>query len=122
MKINQVKLGKYKHYKGDMVEVIGKALHSETMEEFVIYKHVTGKRAKERHYWARPFKMFLGKVKVTYHNPKRKDTFGPGTPKCKKIKFRDKTGELIELSSDTIPSPYAQQVRSRQILQLDLYL
>ena len=64
MKTNRVKLGKYIHYKGDIVEVIGKALHSESMQEFVIYKHVTGKRAGERYYWVRPLKMFLEKVKV----------------------------------------------------------
>jgi len=46
----KVKLGRYQHYKGDVVEVLGKALHSETMEEFVVYKHVTGKRIGEPYY------------------------------------------------------------------------
>jgi hypothetical protein len=41
-----IKLGKYKHYKGDTVEVIGEALHSETLEEFVAYKHISGKHAR----------------------------------------------------------------------------
>lgn len=59
-----LKLGKYKHYKGDTVEVIGRALHSETLEEFAVYKHITGKRAGEPHYWVRPLKMFLEEVKV----------------------------------------------------------
>ena len=59
-----IKFGKYRHYKGDMVNVIGKALHSETLEEFVVYKHVTGKRSKESYYWVRPFKMFLEKVEL----------------------------------------------------------
>ena len=40
------------------MEVIGTALHSETLEEFVVYKHVTGARAGEPHYWVRPVKMF----------------------------------------------------------------
>ena len=59
-----INLGKYEHYKGDMVEVIGKALHSETLEEFVIYKHTAGKRAGEPYYWARPLKMFTEEVEV----------------------------------------------------------
>lgn len=60
----EVKLGKFKHYKGDVVEVVGKALHSESLEEFVIYKHVTGKRSSETHYWVRPIKMFYENVMV----------------------------------------------------------
>lgn len=61
---NQIRLGKYEHYKGDIVEVIGKALHSETLEEFVTYKHITGKRTSEPYYWVRPFKMFTEDVSM----------------------------------------------------------
>lgn len=60
----EVKLGKYKHFKGDVVEVTGIVLHSESLEEFVLYKHITGKRKGEEHFWVRPIKMFLEKVKV----------------------------------------------------------
>ena len=60
----KIKLGKYKHFKGDIMEVIGTALHSETLEEFVIYKHVTGDRAGESNYWVRPITMFLEEVEV----------------------------------------------------------
>lgn len=62
---NKVKLGKYKHYKkGDMSEVFGIALHSETKEEFVLYRHLTGEHAGETNYWVRPVKMFLENVEV----------------------------------------------------------
>ena len=64
MENNEVKKGKYKHYKGDMVEVIGKALHSETLEEFVVYRHISGKKAGELYYWVRPLKMFMESVEV----------------------------------------------------------
>lgn len=60
----EMRIGKYKHFKGDVVEVIGKALHSETLEEFVIYKHISGKRVGESHYWVRPIEMFFEKVVV----------------------------------------------------------
>ncbi len=59
-----VRLGHYKHYKGDIVEVIGRALHSETLEEFVVYKHVSGTRTGEEHFWVRPLIMFMGEVEV----------------------------------------------------------
>jgi len=58
-----IKLGKYKHFKGMIVEVIGVALHSETMEEMVVYIHpdpIKGKGANIM--WVRPKKMFLENV------------------------------------------------------------
>lgn len=59
---NTIKPGKYRHFKGDIMEVIGTALHSETQEEFVVYRHVTGARAGETNYWVRPSAMFLETV------------------------------------------------------------
>lgn len=46
-----MKLGTYRHFKGDKCEVISIAKHSETLEELVIYKHNDS-------LWARPKKMF----------------------------------------------------------------
>ncbi len=65
---------------------------------------------------------FLSKITVTYHNPKRKDTFGKNAVKPHKIIFKDKDGNPVQIPSDTIPSPYARQIRSRQIKQIDIYL
>lgn len=50
-----MKLGKYKHYKGKIVEVIGVGKHSETLEKFVIYK-------EGKNLWIRPKKMFGEKI------------------------------------------------------------
>ena len=50
-----VKLGLYRHYKGNMYEVLGQALHSETMEELVVYRALYG----EYGLWVRPKAMFL---------------------------------------------------------------
>lgn len=60
----EVKLGKYQHFKGDIMEVIGKALHSETKEELVVYRHITGEHAGEPYYWVRPVAMFQEGVMV----------------------------------------------------------
>jgi len=65
---------------------------------------------------------FLGKILVVYHNPKRKDTFGINSVKINKIVFCDKDGLAVELASDIIPSPFAEQVRARQIKRIDIYL
>ena len=53
-----VKLGKYQHYKGGQYEVLGIAKHSETMEEFVVYKALYD----GGDLWVRPLKMFLEEV------------------------------------------------------------
>lgn len=65
---------------------------------------------------------FLSRIRVTYHNSKRKDTFGKNAAKIQKIVFNDKNGKPTEILSSIIPSPYAQQIRSRQIKQIDIYL
>ena len=65
---------------------------------------------------------FLGKVLITYHNPKRKNTYGSNAAKISKIITKDKEGRPVRILQDTLPSPYAQQVRSRQINKIDIYL
>jgi hypothetical protein len=52
--------GTYKHYKGNLYEVLGTAMHSETLEEHVIYRALYG----EHGLWVRPAKMFLEEVIV----------------------------------------------------------
>ncbi|ALA61177.1 DUF1653 domain-containing protein [Nitrospira moscoviensis] len=52
--------GRYRHYKGGEYEVIGTARHSETEEEFVVYRALYG----ERGLWIRPAALFLEPVIV----------------------------------------------------------
>lgn len=53
--MENVEIGKkYRHFKGHIIEVTGKAKHSETLETMVIYKHLG-----TNEFWARPEKMFL---------------------------------------------------------------
>ena len=49
-----IKLGKYKHFKGNEYEVIAIAKHSETLEDYVVYKALYG----EYGIWIRPLSMF----------------------------------------------------------------
>lgn len=65
---------------------------------------------------------FLGKIRVVYHNPKRKNTFGKNKAAIKEITFNDKDDRPVKILSDIIPSPYAEQIRSRQINKIDIYL
>lgn len=53
--MKKLKLGKYKHFKGKVYEVIGTAVHTETSEELIIYHD-------KNSLWARPKSMFLEEV------------------------------------------------------------
>lgn len=48
----------FRHYKGNMYEYLGECLHSETLEEMVIYKALYG----EHKVWVRPKAMFFEDV------------------------------------------------------------
>ncbi len=52
--------GSYRHYKGGRYEVIGVARHSETEEEYVVYRALSGAGGL----WIRPKAMFLETVTV----------------------------------------------------------
>jgi len=52
--------GIYKHYKGNLYEVLNTAQHSETEEWMVVYKALYG----EEGMWVRPYEMFVEKVEV----------------------------------------------------------
>lgn len=52
--MNEIKYGKYRHFKGNLYEVVGFAKHSETLEELVVYKALYGKGEL----WVRPASMW----------------------------------------------------------------
>ncbi|MCC2641845.1 MAG: uncharacterized protein K0S45_2258 [Nitrospira sp.] len=55
-----IKPGRYRHYKGKDYEVIGIARHSETEEEYVLYRQLYG----EGGLWIRPIGMFIELVSI----------------------------------------------------------
>ena len=55
-----ISLGVYRHYKGGFYEVMGFAVHSETLEDMVIYKALYG----EMKTWVRPLAMWRELVDV----------------------------------------------------------
>ena len=52
--MNNIRLGKYRHFKGNEYEVIGMANHSETMEPMVVYRALYG----DGGLWVRPASMW----------------------------------------------------------------
>ncbi len=55
-----MKLGTYRHFKGNFYQVLGIALHSETEQEFVVYRALSG----GQNLWIRPLTMFQESVHV----------------------------------------------------------
>ena len=63
--MDEIKLGKYRHFKGNEYEVIAIAKHSETTEDYVVYKALYGDGGM----WVRPASMWNETVErdgVTY--------------------------------------------------------
>ena len=55
--------GRYEHYKGKLYEVIDVAIHSETLEKFVVYRALyESKDFPTGTLWVRPAAMFSEKV------------------------------------------------------------
>lgn len=55
-----IKIGRYRHYKGNYYEVIGVARHSETEEQLVVYRCLYG----DHSLWVRPLAMFMELISV----------------------------------------------------------
>jgi hypothetical protein len=57
---DQLRPGRYRHYKGNDYDVIGIARHSETEEEMVVYRKLYG----DHSLWVRPLTMFREQVEI----------------------------------------------------------
>ena len=63
----ELKKGKYRHFKGKEYELLGVALHSETLEPMVVYRALYG----EGGLWVRPAAMWTEQVdREDYHGPR----------------------------------------------------
>lgn len=60
--IPDLEAGIYEHYSGKCYEVLGVALHSETLQPMVVYKPLYKTKAT---LWVRPYQMFL---EIVEHN------------------------------------------------------
>ena len=65
---------------------------------------------------------FLGKTLVTYHNPKRKHTFGKSAAKVKTVSMCYFDGSTVTQKGPHILSPHSYDLRSGKISRVDIDL
>ncbi len=69
----EIKPGRYRHFKGNEYEVLFTAIHSETMEPMVVYRALYG----DRKIWVRPASMWEETVVREGSEYKRFTYLGP---------------------------------------------
>jgi hypothetical protein len=77
-----IKLGIYKHYKGQKYEVLSIVKHSETMEDLVLYKALYsiidfGEDFKKEPLFVRPKEMFFENIRINNKEIKRFEFLRP---------------------------------------------
>ena len=70
--MSEIKLGRYRHFKGNEYEVIGIANHSETLEKMVVYRALYG----EKELWVRPADMWNEEIERNGKTFKRFEYIG----------------------------------------------
>jgi hypothetical protein len=63
---------------------------------------------------------FLGCCSVEYYNPRKRNTFDPGT-QIFKILIHQNDGKSTEIKGDTIGSPFAQDIRAGEYDRIEVF-
>jgi ASC-1-like (ASCH) protein len=101
----QMKLGKYRHYKGKEYELLFVATHSETLEPLAVYKALYGSGGV----WARPLSMWDEDVTVGGETVKRFTYIGGETEQPSAI--------VMQLNDE----PFFQMQKGEKTVELRLY-
>jgi hypothetical protein len=63
---------------------------------------------------------FLGRCRVTYYNPQRRDILGDSSP-AERMRLTTEAGQHIEIPGDLLCAPYAQMMRAGLVKRLEVY-
>lgn len=65
---------------------------------------------------------FMNSTLVIYHNPGRKNTYGPNGAKAGKIKLEyEKNNKVVTLHSSAIMSPHALDIRNGLVKKIEVF-
>jgi hypothetical protein len=62
--------------------------------------------------------MFLGRILVTYYNPRRRDTFGPDKVVPTSFTVEEQDGTVTRVDAEVISGELAQRIRSRLVTRI----
>jgi hypothetical protein len=65
---------------------------------------------------------FLGKTLVVYHNPKKKNTFGPKKAEIQEYQLHYSESKTHTVQGNTISMPQALAIRDGEVVRIDVYL
>jgi hypothetical protein len=105
--MSSIKLGIYRHFKGNLYQVVGFAKHSETEEEMVVYKALYGEQGT----WVRPASMWEELVEAEGKTVKRFEYIGSEAPDVsetkprKKIVYFDMDNVIVDFKSAILVLP-----------------
>lgn len=94
--MNEVSLGRYRHYKGNEYSVLGIARHSETLEELIVYRQEYG----EHGLWVGPKQMFSEIVKVD----------GNEVPRFQPVPSKPENGQVCKNLFADLPQHLPQEL------------
>ena len=113
MEVYMIEKGIYKHYKGNVYKVIGEAIHSETLEEMVVYTPITNSDK----IWVRPVSMWNDTIIINGEKIKR---FTKVERKTKKVLVViDMQNDFIDGSLGSLETKPVVEIVSRKIAEFD---
>lgn len=104
--MNSIRLGIYRHYKGNPYEVIGFARHSETLEDMVVYKALYGEGGT----WVRPLSMWENPIEIYGKTVKRFEYIGD----CDETDRQHDLREALRAINSTISKCEKAQLKLRE--------
>jgi cupin 2 domain-containing protein len=102
-----IRPGHYRHFKGNVYNVMGTARHSESLEELVVYRQEYG----EHGLWVRPKQMFLEMVKVEEREVPRFQPLESGS---------EQIGDSIQNIFDNLPRNLPKELVQTLICAADV--